>query len=105
MSIISIQTSAIAFLTLFKILELTTNICAITSSFLADIQIGFLTHSSKSTTKYSGIIFRISLFGKSIQFFAISSTLSTSSEVIVSQDIATTHLFTITSKLEEEKDK
>jgi len=77
------------------------NICATVSIFLADIQTGFLTHSSKSTIKYSGITFKIVLFGISIQDFAISRTLSTSSDVTSSQCIAVIHLFIITPNEEE----
>jgi hypothetical protein len=77
------------------------NIIAMTSSFLAAIPIGFFTHCSKSTTKYSGIILRISLFGRSTQFLAISKALSTSSGRISSHEIATVPLLVITSKLDE----
>jgi len=74
---------------------------AITSNFLADIQIGFFTHSSKSTMKFSGITFNISLFGRSTQFFDISSALSMSSSDISHPETATTHLFLITSNDDE----
>jgi hypothetical protein len=65
---------------------------------------GFLTHSSKSTIKYSGITFNISLFGIFIPAFAASSTLSISHEVISSQEIAITPFDTTTSKEEELKE-
>jgi len=63
---------------LFKTFELIEKIFALTSSFLADIPIGDLIHSSKSTVKLSGITFKTSLFGIDIPFFAISRTLSIS---------------------------
>jgi len=74
----SIQTSDIHFFILFNILVFIEKILATTSSFLADIHTGFLTHSSRSTTKYSGITFNTSLFDKGVAFLAISNTLSTS---------------------------
>jgi hypothetical protein len=89
---------------LFKTFVLTENIFALTSNFLALIHIGDFIPSSKSTTKLSGITFNISLFGKLIQFLAISSTLSTSEDSISSHDIATIHLLSITSNDEELKD-
>jgi hypothetical protein len=72
-----------------------------TSNFLADIPIGFFTHSSISTTKSSGITLRISLFGRSTPLLDISRALSISSEVISHPTIATTHLFFITSRVDE----
>jgi hypothetical protein len=90
---------------LFKTLTFIEKIFATTSSFLADIQTGFFTQSSKSTTKYSGKTFKISLFGFSIPFLAISRALSTSSCVISFQATAITHLLLITSNDEELNDK
>jgi hypothetical protein len=55
--------------------------------------------------KFSGITFNISLFGKSTQFFAISSALSISSSAISQPEIATTHLFLITSNEDELNDR
>jgi hypothetical protein len=96
--------SEIAFLILFKTFVFIENIFATTSSFFADIPIGFFTHSSISTTNSSGITFSISLFGKSTPLLDISRALSTSSVVISPQTIATTHLFLITSRVDELKD-
>jgi len=91
----------IAFLILFKTFTLIVKIFEITSNFLAAIHTGFLIPSSKSTTKFSGITFNISLFGKSIPFLAISNALSISSSIISHQVTATTHLFLNTSNDEE----
>jgi hypothetical protein len=91
-------------LILLKILEFIIKICATTSNFLADIQIGFFTHSSKSTIKYSGITFKISLLGILIHALAASKTLSISHDVISSHEIAVTHFDTTTSKEEELKE-
>jgi hypothetical protein len=86
---------------LFKTFKFIENIFETTSNFLADIQIGFLIPSSKSTAKFSGITFNISLFGRSIQFLAISNALSISSSEISHQVTATTHLFLKTSNDDE----
>jgi hypothetical protein len=85
-------------LRIFKFIE---KIFASTSIFLAVIQIGFLTPCSRSTIKFSGITFNISLFGKSTHHLAISNALSISSSAISHHDTATTHLFLITSYDEE----
>ena len=97
MSKISIPISLTAFLILLRILRFIEKIFASTSNFLAFIPIGFLTQCSKSTIKFSGITFNISLFGKSTQFLAISRALSISSSDISHPDTAITHLFLITS--------
>jgi hypothetical protein len=82
----------------FKFIE---NIFATTSSFLADIQSGFLIPSSKSTTKLSGTTFNISLFGISTPHFALSKALSISSSDTSEPVTETIPLFLITSKLDE----
>ncbi|MDR3150819.1 MAG: hypothetical protein LBU14_04410 [Candidatus Peribacteria bacterium] len=61
-------------------------------------------HSSKSTTKLSGIIFKISLFGISTQLFALSITLSISSSETSLPEIDMIPLVFITSKLDELKE-
>jgi hypothetical protein len=101
MSYISIPISLTAFLILFNIFRFIEKIFASTSIFLAVIQIGFFTQFSRSTIKFSGITFNISLFGKSTPHFAISKALSMSSSAISPPDTATTHLFLITSYDEE----
>ena len=103
-SYISIPTSATAFFIFPRIFLFIENIFAITSSFLADIPIGFLTHSSRSTIKYSGTTLSISLFGKSTPFRAISRTLSISSGEISSPETAMIHLLVTTSKDDELKE-
>jgi hypothetical protein len=77
---------------------------ATTSNFLADIQSGFLIPSSKSTIKFSGTTFNISLFGISTQLFALSIALSISSSDTSDPEIDIIHLLFMTSKLEELKE-
>jgi len=96
--------SLIAFLILVNTFKFIENIFAETSSFLADIQSGFLIQVSKSTTKLSETTFKISLFGISTPDFALSKALSISSSEISEPVTETIHLLLITSKLDELKD-
>ena len=92
--------SAIAFFMFERVFAFIEKIFVTTSNFLAFIQTGFFIHSSKSTTKLSGITFKISLFCISTQVVAFSSALSISSSVTSLPEIEIIHLLFMTSKPE-----